>query len=308
MISVVIPLYNKALHIAKAIESVLQQTCQPLEIIVVDDGSTDGGKFVVEKYIDYGVSCVVQDNHGASAARNWGVELARGEYIAFLDADDWWLPTHIETLSKLIEICPKASLYSSAYFIQRGGKQYRPDSAYKNGWMGIVDNFFADYSIGLSLVSSITACVSRSDFLATGGFPIGIRRGEDIICWLNLALKGKVAHAETPTAVYFQDAVNRTNRLREVEAPGSLQYISSLLKSGLLTIKQQSGLLRLFDKIAFFTAAGFCMQGDVTGAAAIRKLAFATGRYKNGIAIGALLMIPKNIFYWAQHFRHSRVK
>lgn len=307
MISVVIPLYNKGPHIGKAIESVLLQTVKPIDIIVVDDGSTDEGGAVVEKYVDQGVRHITQINQGVSAARNFGVRVAKGEYVAFLDADDWWLPSHIETLSYLVMNFPKASLYSTAHIIERGGRQYKPKSTCSEGWSGYVDDFFSNFSVGLSLVNSITACVNRTDFIAVGGFPVGVSRGEDIVCWAKLALMGKVAHAEVATAVYFQDAVNRTDKLREVEPPSSLKYFSNLLRSNNLSWVEQKGIKRLFERMAFFTAAGFRMQGDRVGVAAIRKLAFSSGLYLVGVVIGLLSFIPSSFLYWARSLRHPRV-
>ena len=306
-ISVVIPLYNKAPHIAKAIESVLQQTVKPFEIIVVDDGSTDDGYSVAEKFTNNNVRCIRQSNQGESAARNRGVNEARGQYIAFLDADDWWLPHHLYTLTELMIQVPDAILYSTSHLIERNGETYIPRSSYTAGWMGLVDNFFERYSIGLSLVNSITACVSRSELIVSGGFPQGIRRGPDIICWVKLALRGKVAHAEIPTAVYYQDAVNRTGKLRETEAPGSLQYLSELLRLNNISQNQRKGIERLFDRISFFTAAGFQIQSDEAGVNAIRKLAFSTGRYMVATEIRLISLIPPGLLYWAKRFRHRKM-
>src|SRR5579885_1362295 len=97
-LSVVIPLYNKAPHVARAIESVQRQSVRDFELIVVDDGSTDGGAGIVGAIDDSRIRLITQPNAGASAARNRGVGEARGELIAFLDADDTHNPLFLEEI------------------------------------------------------------------------------------------------------------------------------------------------------------------------------------------------------------------
>lgn len=308
MISVVLPLYNKELQIAKAIESVLQQTVKPHEIIVIDDGSTDGGGAIARGFESRGVQYVYQDNHGVSAARNSGIKLAESEYIAFLDADDWWLPNHIEVLLNLIQAHPKANLYSTAYYIMRNNKYYRPRSKYINDWLGPVENFFSDYAVGLSLVSSITACAPRSDLIAIGGFPQSVEQGEDIICWARLSLLGLVAHAEIPTAVYFQDANNRSHKKTTVEAPGSICFLAQLIESKRLNRVQYNGAVLLFDRIAFYTAAFFILDKNYITANEIYWIAVGLGRHKLAISIKALMFVPGWLLALMRKLRHPKIK
>jgi len=101
-ISVVIPCYNRGPLLARAVESVFAQTFQPSEIIVVDDGSTDNSKSICDGFGNR-VTYVFQKNGGASAARNTGVERARHAWVAFLDSDDYWTPTHLEKMAGAID-------------------------------------------------------------------------------------------------------------------------------------------------------------------------------------------------------------
>ncbi|MCM8782638.1 MAG: glycosyltransferase family 2 protein, partial [Candidatus Omnitrophica bacterium] len=94
-VNIIIPTYNRSLFLCKAIESILAQTFNDFEIIVVDDGSTDNTRSVLEKY-GYPIRYLYQQKQGRSEARNTGIKIAKGEYIAFLDDDDIWMPDKLE--------------------------------------------------------------------------------------------------------------------------------------------------------------------------------------------------------------------
>ena len=223
-ISVVIPLYNKAPHILGTLSSVLAQDLQPLEIIVVDDGSTDNGAEIVARMDNVLIKLHRQANRGVSAARNAGVAMATGSHIAFLDADDEWYPQHIETLLALIQRFPGLGAYSTMHVIRHGNAEIRPQCPYPEGSSNQVDDFFARFSRGLSIINASTACVDRDALIAIGGFPEDVSRGEDIIVWIKLAQHCGMAHAAVRTAVYNRDAVNRSVKLRETKPPESLVY------------------------------------------------------------------------------------
>ena len=112
-ISVVIPLYNKAAEIGRAVRSVLAQTLPPREVIVVDDGSTDGGADEVERMASSVVRLVRQENRGVSAARNRGIAMASGRYVALLDGDDRWQPQYLEQVWRLIARYPDCGAYGN---------------------------------------------------------------------------------------------------------------------------------------------------------------------------------------------------
>ena len=117
--SIVIPLYNKAPYVAKAIKSVLSQTFTDYELIIVNDGSKDDSGKIARWAIEGHGNCrlVEQKNAGVSVARNNGVAISNGEYLCFLDADDWWEPTFLEEMARLIEEFPDAGIYGSNYTI-----------------------------------------------------------------------------------------------------------------------------------------------------------------------------------------------
>lgn len=112
LFSVVIPTFNREMRIAKAIESVLSQTCTDFELIVVDDGSTDGTKEVMRKFDSSKVCYHWQEASGGPAKpRNTGIKMATGKYVAFLDSDDWWLPDKLHVCWKYIEKYPDIDVF-----------------------------------------------------------------------------------------------------------------------------------------------------------------------------------------------------
>ena len=116
--SVIMPLYNKAPYVRKAVESIVGQSFTDWELIIVDDCSTDSSTAVVEQITDPRIRIVrLEKNGGVSAARNRGVAESAATYICFLDADDWWEPTFLEEMAGLVERHPNAGIYGTGYTI-----------------------------------------------------------------------------------------------------------------------------------------------------------------------------------------------
>lgn len=210
MFSVIIPLYNKAHYVAKAINSVLAQTCTDYELIVVDDGSRDESAAVAAEAIKGHTNCrlIKQENAGVSMARNNGVAASQGEYLCFLDADDWWETTFLEELSELITEYPEAGIYGTSYTIvneTRHKTRVAPigvESGFDKGYI----NYFQVYAKTLAMpLWTGAVCVPRRVFDVMQGFPKGIKLGEDFLLWMKIALKYKVAMLNKPLAFYNQD-------------------------------------------------------------------------------------------------------
>jgi len=210
LISVVIPLYNKVRHVGRALDSVLAQTRQEFEVIVVNDGSTDGSADVVARYSDPRIRLVHQENAGVSAARNRGIAEARADLIAFLDADDEWLPEHLETIIRLRRNCPKCGAYATAFRIvtPRGEKTPPFTGVPAPPYEGIIPNYFrtvyGDHAVWTSAMA-----VPRETFNSCGLFPFGEQRREDLDMWCRIALQYPIAFSTRMSAVYHQEADNR---------------------------------------------------------------------------------------------------
>jgi glycosyltransferase involved in cell wall biosynthesis len=205
--SVVIPLYNKESYIARALASVQGQTVRDFEIVVVDDGSTDGGSRIVARCAGPGLRLLRQENAGVSAARNRGIEEARGGWIAFLDADDVWKPDYLETISRLIKQHPEAGAYATAYeCIMPGGTVLSP-KYHEIGpapWEGVLPSYFRS-SLAQQPVCSSATTVPRRIFAELGAFALGVPTGEDIDMWGRIALNYPIAFSTRVGASYFQD-------------------------------------------------------------------------------------------------------
>ncbi len=210
--SVIIPLYNKAPYVRKAVESVVGQTFGDWELIVVDDGSTDGGGDIVKTFLDSRIRLIRQDNAGVGAARNRGVALSSAPYICFLDADDWWEPTFLEEMAGLIERYPNAGIYGTGYYIVKNGKKRVAPIGVDTGFTEGEINYCQVYAKTLCMpLTSISVCIPRKIFEEAGGFPIEIKLGEDFMLWLHIALKHKVVLLNKPLSNYNQD-VDSTSR------------------------------------------------------------------------------------------------
>lgn len=202
--SVVIPLYNKEATIDRAIRSVLNQTVQDFEIIVVNDGSTDNSASVVESISDPRIHLINQNNQGVSTARNRGIAKAQHELIAFLDADDEWLPEFLETIRKIVIRYPDCGLYATSYFLHAPyGKQ---DPAIVNcipdAFVGILENYFEIVVSSHPPVWSSATCARKSALTQIGGFPIGVKSGEDLLTWARIAIKNNIAYSSDCCAIY----------------------------------------------------------------------------------------------------------
>lgn len=205
MISVIIPLYNKEKQIANTLQSVLRQTFQDFEIVVVNDGSTDNSVAEVHKVKDPRIRLVHQENAGVSAARNRGIQEARFDLIAFLDADDSWKPNYLESQYGLSKKYPQCSVYACNYEFHDGSSNITPTIIRKlplKDSDGILSNYFEVASCSHPPIWTSAVMVRKEAIQAIGGFPVGIILGEDLITWAKLACSYHIAYNTCPLAIY----------------------------------------------------------------------------------------------------------
>ncbi len=280
LVCVVIPLFQKSRHIAAAL-AVAYRSCRlagvAFELVVVDDGSTDGSGDAVQGWVASDPAhapvtrLIRQENQGAAAARNTGWTAARAEAILFLDADDHWADHHVSELLTLMAAFPAAALYADAW------TEISPDRIQRQHVFGIGSHrrgplpcFFETMISGPMIVTSSTAATWKRCLVASGGFPAGVRHGEDKIGWGRLALLGEVVWSPRIGAVWDKSADNRSDRakgplprgawrdfLRTAQHDTTLSATRRRNIQTAITVETAclNGLISLFDKD---TPARFC--------------------------------------------------
>ena len=202
LVSIIIPTFNSEQYIADALESVFVQTYRPIEVIVVDDGSTDKTQLVLKTFknsIDY----YYQGNKGPSASRNTGIKVAKGKYIAFLDSDDLWIKSKLEQQIEMMEGYPDVGLLSGD--MQRfSGKQVNVSSMFNK--YGFDRKFFEDefyvkdayrkiYTQG-NYIPTGTVMLRKNCLEKVGYFDENFRHSEDLDLWLRVSLHFRLAYSK----------------------------------------------------------------------------------------------------------------
>lgn len=223
--SVIIPLYNKAPYVRKALESVFAQTYTDYELIVIDDGSTDDSAEIAEEVLQEATPhrpiasspyrLLKQANAGVSAARNNGVASSNGDYVSFLDADDWWDPIYLERMAQLIEDYPDAGLYASNYYYHKDGINIIKVDI-PTGYFNYPLEYFKNFAMPVWTGATI---ISRKVYDEMGGFPLGIKLGEDFLLWSKIAIQYPVAFLNEPLAYYNNTLLANYRATRNLHVP-----------------------------------------------------------------------------------------
>lgn len=217
--SVIIPVYNKADTITESLNSVLNQTYDDFEIIVINDGSTDHF-FETMKPFDSEpkVRIISQNNAGVSVARNTGIHNSQGDYICFLDADDLYLNNHLEILNTLIDKYPNCSYFATSHLTVMPNKaQYESSRFLKNFSTDFIcDNLFHLLNrTSDGIINTNSVCVKRELFITDNiFFQPNEKIGEDTDVWFRIALKHSIVISKIITTVYqreFSTATAKTS-------------------------------------------------------------------------------------------------
>lgn len=199
LISIVIPLYNKEGCISKTLSSVLAQSYRDFEVVIVDDGSTDGSVRIVSSIPDERIRLITKGNGGPSSARNRGIKEAKGDYVAFIDADDIWSPDYLKEMVDLIVDFPDAVIWGFNYTMVHDGQVMDSDVEAYRGYVSEKWDYFPFF------YSSSSTCCRRSSLVELGGFDERMVYGEDIDMWFRLLLSGRGVLDTQVLAFYNKD-------------------------------------------------------------------------------------------------------
>jgi glycosyltransferase involved in cell wall biosynthesis len=231
-VSVIIPAYNRAGIIGRAIDSVLAQTFDDLEILVIDDGSTDDTVATVRSIGDDRIRCIeCKSNRGAGAARNKGIREARGKYVAFLDSDDEWLPEKLQRQVTLMESLPEdwGISCTGAKILKDGCRETvvtpNPNKA---------GNVYRHYVFGRIYTPTPTLMLRREVFDRVGCFDDKLWRGQDVELLLRVCREHKLAVLPEPLAIVH---LATTKRLSNLVEPARLR----ILEKHAATVREQLG-------------------------------------------------------------------
>jgi glycosyltransferase involved in cell wall biosynthesis len=208
--SIIIPVYNKIQFIEKTISSVLSQSFSDFELIIINDGSTDGSENVIASSIDSRIKIFSQQNQGVSAARNLGISKASADLITFLDADDIWNADFLQEMHQLIHDHPNEKVFSAAIETESAGKiipaKYSIDAS---KGIQVVDYF--DASLRETIICTSCAVFHINVFKTAGVFDEKLKSGEDTDLWIRIGLKYNVVFNQKILAryVYSENSLSK---------------------------------------------------------------------------------------------------
>jgi glycosyltransferase involved in cell wall biosynthesis len=268
-ISVVIPLYNKAEFVSAALDSIFIQTYPVHEIIIVDDGSTDDSLSVVKAISHPSIRIIQQKNAGVSVARNVGMQVATGDLIAFLDADDRFLRDFFASIVRLAQNFPDTGLLATGYrrFSDNTPICNTSSGSGGNYCRGYVNNFYANWCKSSFFFTSSLAV--RSSALRESGisFPAGERLGEDQDVWFQFAERYPMAFDPEVHSEYRVDvAGSATNKIQLIEVLPCYQRLADRIRRNEVPPKLLRSARRLFASHLLNLARTRLSVGDIKGA------------------------------------------
>ncbi len=312
LFSVVVPLFNKAGTVVRAVKSVLNQTVQDFEIIVVNDGSTDGGEKMVGSVMDSRIRLFNQTNQGVSVARNRGIKEASCNLIAFLDADDEWLPQHLERIRTLVDLFPASDIFATSYeYVLPDGRVRIPEYNHMPVQLnsaGILENYFEIAALSDPPLWTSAVVVRKTALEQIGGFPDNIVAGEDLLAWARLAARGPVAYFNAPLARFHfpVEFSARPDRYDHAQSCGTVVIQGLIELSGIVEARVSAALMNYIGRVAEMAAVVAVGSGHYGAAREYGCMAWRYGKrnMKIGLVIACSFIHGQGLWKWA-HYRHT---
>ncbi|NVM20749.1 MAG: glycosyltransferase [Desulfobacterales bacterium] len=257
-VSVIIPTHNRARLLKEALGSVLAQDFRDFELIVVDDGSTDDTSQLLGSYPQ--ILVVRQDHHGVSAARNSGIALASGRFVAFLDSDDLWLPGKLSTQAAFFESDPTALICQTEEVWIRNGIRVNPKKRHKKH-----SGMIFEHCLELCLVSPSAVMMQRRLLEEVGGFDESLPACEDYDLWLRIACRFPIYLISSPLVIKrggHEDQLSSEPGLDRFR----VRAVEKILESGFLTTEQRTAAVEILKRKCAVYAGGCLKRGRVNDA------------------------------------------
>lgn len=258
LISVLIPVYNKKKSLRRTVDSVLNQTYTDFELLVIDDGSTDGSMEVLRDIQDNRLRCFRKENTGVSDTRNFGMRKAQGKVVAFLDGDDLWTPLYLERLHDMIVRFPDCGLYmqnsmdipvSQVGTIKSNAEQ-KEIQRYEN-W----EHYFYYRNFKTSALA-----VNRCKALELGGFDKSLTIGEDLDFWFRTLLSAPVCFLDEIHVFILKYEADYHSRLVPLDYTKHFSYKLITQPELYLSLKDNIDVRKVMNKVIFF--AWLCFTKD----------------------------------------------
>ena len=269
-ISVIIPTFNRKKTLARAIQSVISQSLSPYEILIIDDGSNDGTKEWVKENFQ-NIKYIYQNNHGVSSARNVGIENAYGDWVAFLDSDDEWLPNKLYKQVKAIASNPEVKFFHTNEIWIRNGVRVNQMKKHKK-----YGGYIFEKCLDICRVSPSSVLIKKEVLDNIGVFDESLRVCEDYDLWLRITSKYPVVFIDLPLIYKYGGHADQLSKVNDGIESYRIQSLEKIINSGFLSDEQKvMAVNALVNKMKIYSK----------GLEKRKKLA-------------ALRDIKKNIQYW----------
>lgn len=274
LVSVIIPTHNRLAFLKDAVTSVGAQSFRSVELIIVDDGSTDGTADWLKSGVSDDLRVIHQSNQGVSSARNTGIKASTGELIAFLDSDDTWLPEKLALQVRFFQTHPAAQICQTGEIWIRNGVRVNPGKRHRKE-----SGMIFERSLALCLVSPSAVMMRRSLLDEVGLFDESLPACEDYDLWLRILWKYPVELLDPPLVVKRGGHADQLSRMPELDK-FRIRSISKILDCGCLSACQREAAISMLETKCAIYAAGCHRRGRIAEAAAYIALA---KRYREAV-------------------------